>query len=183
MSRKWRERRQQSVEAKGSTPAKPSATTDALRRRRNRRFLFVGLLALSFPILEVIAYQFRAITITLVNRSELAIKGITVTYSGGAFDVPELKPRGSLTRLIRPDFTFKFKGDQFSTYNLTIRYATEDGNSYGQIGRAGALDYSAREIYTFTQTPPNGRVQLQHTTRLGFPLSLVRDLMDRLGFG
>jgi len=180
MSRKWRERKKEIAEAKEGKPAKSTATTVALRRRRNRRFLYIALLGISFPILELIAYQFRAITITLVNRSEVAINGIKVTYTGGAFDTPELKPGGSLTRLIRPDFTFK--GEHFSTYAMSIRYTPEKFGIMAHLGRAGALDYSAQEIYTFTRSP-EGVVQLQHTSRAGFPLSLVRDLMERLGFG
>jgi hypothetical protein len=181
MSRKWKERRKERLEGKDAVPAKSSATLAILRRRRNKRFLFVGILAISFPILEVIAYQFRAITITMVNRSEVAIKGIKFTYSGGAFDVAELKPGGSLTRLIRPDFSFN--KNQFSTYTLSIRFTSENGQIIGQMGRAGALDYSAQEVYTIVQAPPNGEIQVQHATRPGFPLSLVRDLMERLGFG
>jgi hypothetical protein len=180
MSRKWRERKQEIAEGKEGKPAKSAATSEALRRRRNRRFLYIALLGISFPILEVIAYRFRAITITMVNRSDLMIKGIKVTYSGGAFDAPELKPGASLTRLVRPDFTFK--GEHFSTYAMTIRYIPENAGIMGHLGRAGALDYSAQEIYTFTKAP-EGLIQLQHTTRPGFPLSLVRDLMERLGFG
>jgi hypothetical protein len=180
MSRKSKERRKEKTRGGDSPEARPSTTPEALRHRRNRRFLFVGLIALTFPILEVVAYQFRAITITFVNSSNLTVKGIKVTYSGGAFDAPELKPGASLTRRIRPDYSFK--GEQFSTYSLAIRFAAEDG-LHSQLGRAGALDYSAQEIYTITQTPPESRLQLEHTTRPGFPLSLVRDLMERLGFG
>ena len=181
MSKKSKERRKERAEAKGAAPAKPPMTAEVLRRRRNRRFLFVALIGVAFPILEVIAYRFRAITITLVNRTDNVIKGIKVTYAGGAFDAPELKPGGSLTRLIRPDFTFN--REQFSTYNFAIRFTTEEGNFYNQMGRAGTLDYSAQELYTVTRPAPGSIIQVQHTTRLGFPLSLVRGLMDRLGFG
>ncbi len=182
MSRKSKERnKKEKVGRKAVDEATPARTPEALRRRRNRRFLFVGLIGLCFPILEVIAYQFRAITITFINRSELAIKGIKVTYTGGEFEVPALKPGASQTRLIRPDFSFTQKGDQFSTYELTIQYAAEKGSLFRQRGRAGTLDYSAQEIYTITQTPEGG-LQLQHTNRPGFPLSLIRDLMERLGF-
>jgi hypothetical protein len=184
MSRKSKERRKDANESKDKakeSKAAPSATTSAiLRRRRNKRFLFVGLLGLSFPILEVIAYQFRAITITIINRAEVGVKGVKVIYSNGAFDLPELKPGGSATRVIRPDFSFS--RDQFSTFTMSIRFSADNGQIFGQMGRVGALDYSSQEIYTITQTPPEGHIQLQHTTRPGFPLSLVRDLMDRLGF-
>jgi hypothetical protein len=181
MSRKWRERREQRLQGKAPAPVKSAATIEALRRRRNRRFLFVGLIGISFPILEAIAYQFRTVTISMVNRSDLLVKRIKLTYAGGEIDVPELKPGGSFSRLIRPNYTFKF--DQFSTYPMSIRFATEDGQIIGQMGRAGTLDYSPTELYTIVQTPPEGRIQLQHNTRPGFPLSLVRNLMERLGFG
>lgn len=179
MSRKWRERKKEIAEAKEGKPARSTATSEALIRRRNRRFMYIGLLAISFPILEFIAYQFRAISVTFVNRSDLVVKGIKVNYTGGEFEVPELKPGGSQTRLIRPNFTFK--GEHFSTYTMTIRYTPENAGIMSLIGRAGALDYSAQEIYTFA-TAPEGPIMLQHSTRPGFPLSLVRDIMERLGF-
>jgi hypothetical protein len=181
MSRKSKERRKKQAEGKDSPDAKPSTTSEIFRRRRNKRFLVVGLIAITFPILEVIAYQFRAITITMVNRSNVAIKGIKVSYTGGGFDAPDLKPGASLTRLIRPDFSFK--RETFSTYALSIRYTPENGMINGFMGRVGAIDYSAQEMYTFSQSPPDETVQLQHASRPGFPLSLVRDLMERLGFG
>jgi hypothetical protein len=177
MSKKSKERRK---DRDGGTPP-PKGTAEALKRRRNRRFLFIGLIALAFPLLELIAYQFRAITVVLINRSDVLAKGVEVTYPGGSFEVPELKPGGSVTRVIRPDYTFK--GEHFSTYSTTVRFATDDGGFFRQLGRAGALDYSATERYEITRTPVENRIQLQHTTRPGFPLSLARDLMDRLGFG
>jgi hypothetical protein len=181
MSRKSRERKK--AERKESPPVKPELSSGALRQRRNRRFLYVGLIALSFPIFEVIAYRFRVITITVVNRSDVLINRIEVSYPGGAFDSLELKPGGSLTRLIRPDFNFSMKGDRFSTYLLSIRFASEGGNLYRQTVPVGGIDYSAQEVYTITPSLTVGGVELQHTTRPGFPLSLVRDLMERLGFG
>ena len=169
MSRKWKERREQRLQGKDPSPvpAKSAATTEALRRRRNRRFLFVALIGISFPILEIIAYQFRNVTISMVNRSDLLVKRIKLTYAGGEIDVPELKPGGSFSRLIRPNYSFS--SNQFSTYSMSIRFATEDGQIIGQMGRAGTLDYSPTELYTIVQTPPEGRIQLQHNTRPGFP--------------
>ena len=79
--------------------------------------------------------------------------------------------------MVRPDFSFK--GDSLLTYPVTIRFAIGTGFN-SQIGRAGALDFSATEIYTVVKTPTEG-IQIQHTTRPGFPLSLVRDLTERLG--
>lgn len=169
------------AKANPSTPAKSPATLEILRRQRNGRLLFVGLIAISFPILEAIAYQYRTVTIKVVNRSKLAVKGLKLTYSGRLLEVPEMKPGESVSRLIRPDYTFT--REHFSTYPLSIRFATEDGQIFGQIGRVGTIDFSPTEIYTIIQTPPEGQIQLQHDTRPGFPLSLVRDLMERLGFG
>jgi len=182
MSRKSKDRRKkEKAVTKEPTEARPSTAAEAVRRRRNRRFLFLGLIAISFPILEVIAYQFRAITVSMVNRSDVVIEKIKVVYPGGEFDAPELKPGGSVTRLIRPDFTFSQA--QFSTYPLSIRYTPENRMINGYMGRVGTIDYSAEELYTFTKSPEGGGVQLQHSTRPGFPLNLVRDLMERLGFG
>lgn len=177
MSRKSKERRK--ARETGTPP--PQVTPEALKRRRNRRFLFIGLIALAFPLLEGVAYQFRAITVVLVNRSDVLAKGVQVTYPGGSFEVAELKPGASMSRLIRPNYTFQ--GEHFSTYSMAIRFATEGGGFFRQLGRAGALDFSATERYEIIRTPLENRLQLQHTTRHGFPLSLVRDLMDRLGFG
>jgi hypothetical protein len=173
MSKKSRERRK--AEAEGT----PAASIEARRSRRNRRLIFVGLIGLSFPIFEFIAYRFRTITISIVNQTGQAVRSIKVTYAGGAFDSAELKPGASLNRVIRPDFSFT--SSQFSTYPLSIRLSTEDGQIFGQTGRAGALDYSAQEIFTVALLPPEGRVQIQHTTRPGFPLGLIRDILERLG--
>lgn len=187
MSRKSKKRKQErepsKAKAKVQGDAKPKLTAEELRRRRNRRYLVVGLLAISFPILEVIAYQFRTITLTIVNRSDVLVKSIKFNYSGGNFEVPELKPGGSATRVIRPDYSFNLKGDGFSTYTQAIRLTSEDGQIIAQMGRAGGVDFSATEVFTIISTPPKGQLELQHTSRPGFPLSLVRDLMERLGFG
>jgi len=178
MSRKHRERKKAEAEASGSPATKSPADVKALRRRRNRRFLFLGVVALSFPILEVIAYQFRTITITIVNRTREPLQRLKVSYDGGAFDADEVKPDGVLTRVIRPDFSFK--GDHALTYQMSIRFASGTG-FMSQIGRVGSLDFSATEIYTVVAQPPDGHIQLQHTTRPGFPLSLVRDVAEKLG--
>ena len=174
MSRKSRERRKVEEESKASTAA------EAVKRRRNRRLIFVALVGISFPILELIAYQFRAITVTVSNRSKQPITKLKVTYAGGSFEAPELKPGGSVTRLIRPDFTFK--GEQFATYPLEIRLAHADG-IIGQNGRVGSIDFSAHEIYTIEPAPLGVSVELKHKTSPGFPLSLIRDLLERLGIG
>lgn len=179
MSRKHRERKQKTeAGAKGESKPGSPAVVEALKRRRNKRLLFIGLIGLSFPIIEVIAYQFRTITISLVNRTSEPLKGVAVTYAGGSFDAEEIKPNDVLTRVIRPDFSFN--GDNFLTYPLSIRFAVGSGFNR-QMGRVGALDFSATENYTVVSQPPDGQIQIQHTTRPGFPLSLVRDLMERLG--
>ncbi len=184
MPKKPRERYKDKFKAKGkakeNAEAKPMRTVEELKRRRYRRLMYVALIGLSFPILEFIAYQFRAITITIDNRTDQMINKVQVIYDGGAFDTPALKPGETFNRVIRPNFTFTSK--QFSTYAFTIRLDAENVK-LSQLGRAGAVDYSAEEIYNIVALPPDGRVQIQHATRLGFPMRLVRDLMDRLGIG
>jgi hypothetical protein len=175
MSRKWR----RIAEGKPEPPSQPMV--DALKRRRNRRLIFVGLIALSFPILEVIAYRFRAITMTINNRTVGPVTNLEVTYPGGSFREAEIKPGGEVIRVTRPDF--RFSGNEFSTYPLTIRFSTADGGIIRQLIRAGALDYSATEKYTIEMVPPDGHIQLKHTSSPGFPLNVVRDLLARLGFG
>jgi hypothetical protein len=175
MSRKWRRI------AEGKPEPTPQSMVDALKRRRNRRLIFVGLVGLSFPILEVIAYRFRAITMTIDNRTVGPITDLKVTFPGGSLDEPEIKPGGEVTRVTRPDFTFS--GKEFSTYPLTIRFTTADGGVIREMVRAGALDYSATEKYTIQMVPPDGHIQLKHATSPGFPLSVIRDLLARMGFG
>ena len=178
MSRKSRERRKARQDDQGSTP---SPTAEAVKRRRNRRLIFVALIGISFPILELVAYQFRVITVTVSNRSKQPITNLKVTYAGGSFDAPEVKPGGSVTRLIRPDFTFK--GEHFATYLLGIRFAYPDGIFSQQGNRVGTIDFSAHETYVIEPSPLIVPVQVRHTTSPGFPLSLIRDLLERLGIG
>lgn len=166
--------------AEGKPEPTPSATVEALKRRRNRRLIFVGLVALSFPILEAIAYQFRAIAMTIDNRTEGPITRVKVTYPGGSFEEPEIKPGAAITRLTRPDFSFS--GAEFSTYRVMIEFATADA-LIRQSGRAGALDYSAHEKYIIEVVPTDGQVQLKHATSPGFPLGAIRDILARLGIG
>ena len=93
MSRKWRRIKE------GKPEPVPQSTVDALKRRRNRRLIFVGLIGLSFPILEVIAYRFRAITMVIDNRTDLPITDLKVTYSGGSIEQAEIKPGGEVVRV------------------------------------------------------------------------------------
>lgn len=169
--------------SRSKTDADPTPATipELIRRRRNRRLIFVGLVGLSFPILEAIAYRFRAIAITVDNRSDRAITGVEVSYPGGSFEAPEIKPGGAITRLTRPDFSFR--GSDFCTYRLTIRFTTADGAFHSQTGRTGALDFSAHETYVFESALPEGPAQLKHATSPGFPLSAIRDILTRLGVG
>jgi hypothetical protein len=189
MAKKSRERFKDRNKAATDPDAKtkPTATLEALKRRRNRRLLFVGILGLAFPLIEAVAYQFRAITISFTNRSEQVIKRIKVIYDGGEFEIDELKPGGIVNRVIRPDFSFQSK--QFGTYLMRIRF--NDGRGVNsQFGRIGTIDFSATELYTFESIapnveaiPPHSETQLKHNTRPGFPLSLIRDLLTRMGFG
>jgi hypothetical protein len=142
--------------------------------------ILVALIGISFPILELIAYQFRVITVTIINRSNQPITNLKVTYAGGSFDAPEVKSGGSVTRLIRPDFTFR--GEHFATYPFDIRY-THEGVISGHGGRAGTIDFSAHETYTIEPTPLDPAGQVKHTTAPGFPLSVIRNLLGRLGIG
>ena len=181
MSRKSRERYKDREKAAEPAGARPRMTVEELKRRRYRRLLYVALFGISIPILEVVAYQFRAITITIDNQTDQPVRKIEVIYDGGKFDAPEIKPGERFTRVIRPDF--RFQSDQFATYAFAIHLSTDRQILRQSGGRAGALDFSAHEIYTIQAIPPKGELQLQHTTKPGFPLSLIRDLMDRLGIG
>jgi hypothetical protein len=181
MPKKPRERFKDRFKTDAPPAPKPSLSVEALKRRRNKRFLFVALVGISFPIFELIAYQYRAITISFSNRSEQAIRSVKVTYDGGAFDLPEIKPGGVATHVIRPNFQFTSK--EFATYWMWISLSTENGHIIRLGERTGALDFSSKELYTIESTPPNGQIELKHTTRPGFPLGLVRDLMERLGIG
>ncbi len=183
MPRKPRERYKDRAKAEATAEAKsrPKMTPEALRKRRNRRLIFLGIVAALFPALEVIAYRFRAITLVLENRSDEPISRIKVIYPGGGIESAELKPGGSITRVIRPDFTLK--GEHFGTYPLTIRFATADAGWRSQIGRVGSIDFSATERYVVVSGQPGEPAVLQHSTSPGFPLNLIRDLLARLGIG
>ena len=177
MSRKSRERQKARQDDQGSTP---SPTAEAVKRRRNRRLIFVALIGISFPILELVAYQFRAITVTIINRSKQPITNLEVIYAGGSFDAPELKPGGSITRLIRPDFNFK--GDRFATYHFEMHFTRANVNNR-QFMWPGTIDFSAQETYTIEPAPLETTAQVKHTTSPGFPLSVIRNLLERLGIG
>ncbi len=157
------------------------ASAEAFRRRRNRRYIVLAVIAASFPILEVIAYQYRVIEVTFVNNFRGPITTLKFTYPGGEFTEAELKPTESITKRIRPDFSFK--SSEFSTYRVMISFGTSDGGVFHQMSRAGTIDYSAHETFTVVPSPPAGQADLQHTTSPGFPLGAIRELLQRLGIG
>jgi len=159
----------------------PSATALALRKRRNRRLIVIGFIALMFPILELISYRFRAITVTIVNRSDEPVTALKFSYSGGDFTLAEIRPGGSTTRLIRPDYTFR--RDDFSTYRTSIEFETPDAHYHEQKQKVGTLDYSAHETFTIGAGPDGVRVEVKQTTTPGFPLSMIRDLLAKMGVG
>ena len=175
--------RREKTEKKAGETGKTSSTSavETIRRRRNKRLLMVGAIAILMPLFELVAYQFRATTITFVNSSTEPIKGLKLTYPGGAFDAPEIKAGARLTHVIRPNYTFH--RDDFSTYRLMVSFATPDGGFYRQTDRIGSLDYSARETFTLFLTPPKGAIELKHTTTPGFPLGTIRDLLASMGIG
>ncbi len=164
-------------------PGEPSGLTPGqmVRRRRNRRMLFLLVVAVTLPLLEVLAYRYRSILITVVNRSEAVVTKVKVSYPGGSFEAKELKPGGELTQLARPIYTFT--SDEFSTYRTMITFSTADGGFIRQNGRTGTIDYSARETYSIQPEPATGSVGIKHTTSPGFPLGAIRDLLTKLGIG
>jgi len=175
------ERRKQ---AKAATEAKPGTTPmpgDLVRRRRNRRMIFLAVVAVLLPLLEVAAYQFRAILIVVSNDSNEVVTDMKVTYPGGSFEAKELKPGAERTELTRPNFTFT--SAEFSTYRTTITLTTADGGRTRQAGRTGTVDYSARETFSIRNVGPSGATEIKHTTHPGFPLGTIRDLLTKLGVG
>lgn len=155
---------------------------EAMRRRRRRRLLFVGAVLVAIPLFELISYQVRAITVTLVNASEAPIRDVRVEYTGGSFKEVELAPGGAVTRVIRPDYSFK--SPDFSSYRTTIRFGTADGGLIRQFIRVSSMDYTARETYTIRPSAPGtpgASLVVDHTTEPGFPLGEIRAFLKRLG--
>ncbi len=171
-------RKQARAEAEALAPAQPTAG-EIIRRRRNRRFLFVAVVVVALPVLEVISYQYRAITIVIANKAEVPLTRLKVTYPGGLFEAPELKAGASVTHVARPNFTFT--REKFSMYELFLTFTTPDKGSIRQFARTGSIDYSARETYTVEPDPQDGKLVIKHTTDPGFPLSAIRDLFRSLG--
>ena len=173
-------RNQRRKQAEAAAPAAPTATPgEVVRRRRNRRMIFLGLIAVLLPLLEVAAYRFRSILIVVVNDSDEVVTNVKVSYPGGSFAAQELKPGAELTELARPDFTFTSAA--FSTYLTQISFSSADGGLTRLAGRTGTVDYSARETFALRNDGPNGVMEIKHTTHPGFPLGAIRDLLTKLG--
>jgi hypothetical protein len=189
MARKPRKPRlEKSPKAPRTPAAVPTETAEArvarqaaIRRRRNKRLLVIGGIALTFPLFELVAFQFRTITISVENQTGNVIKDVRVTYSGGDFSSPEIKPGGSLTRVVRPEFSFK--SGEFSTYRLTLQVRSIENGLFRQFSRVSTLDYSGSEIYRVSTEPEGGQLQIKHATLPGFPLGTIRTLLQRMGVG
>lgn len=180
MSKKQpRNERRKRLEAATAATSAPSTATEIVRRRRNRRMIFLGVVAVSLPLLEVLAYRYRSIQITVANRSDEVVTNIKVTYPGGSFEAKELKPGAELSELTRPLYTFT--KDEFSTYRTVITFSTADGGVIRQNGRTGTVDYSARETFTIQNEGANAVMDIKHTTSPGIPLGTIRDLLTKLG--
>ena len=136
---------------------------------------------MALPLLEVLAYRFRSILITVANRSDEAITDIKFRYPGGSFEIKELKPGGEMTHAARPDFTFT--RDRFSTYTTRVSAHAPSGAFTLNELRVGTIDYSARETYTIEPNETGKSLKFRHSTYPGFPLGAIRDLLARLGVG
>ena len=166
------------AEAEAQAPAQPTAK-EIIRRRRNRRFLFVAAVAVALPALEVLSYRYRAITIVVRNNADVPVTKIKLTYPGGSFEAPELKAGAEVAHVARPDFTFT--RNEFSMYLLFLSFATPDKGSVRQFSRIGGVDYSARETFAIEPDGPEQKLVIKHTTAPGFPLGTIRDLFRSLG--
>ncbi|WP_435016582.1 hypothetical protein TA3x_004150 [Tundrisphaera sp. TA3] len=168
--------------AKGGAPLAPIPTPldpEALRRRRRRRWIFLLSILVAAPIVEAIAYQFRSITVALVNRTEMPLHGIRIEFPGGVVERAELAPGAADVHQIRPDFSFSLA--DFSSYRTMIRFGTGAGMLSRHNIKITSIDYSSRETYTIRPGPPGMPLVLDHTTEPGFPLGQIRDLFRSLG--
>ena len=184
MSQKIPRNQRRKLAAEAAAAGQPAKLTpgEVFRRRRNKRLILVGVVAVGLPLLEVIAYQFRSIFIVVVNRSDEVVTDVKFTYPGGSFEAKELKAGGELTKVIRPNFSFT--RDEFSTYRATISFVTGRGAVIRQpFGRYGTVDYSARETFAIQAVDASGIPGLKHSTYPGFPLGTVRDLLTKLRGG
>lgn len=163
-------------------PVPPILDTEALRRRRRRRWIFILSILAAAPAVEAIAYHWRAISITVVNRSNGPIRALRVEYPGGSFEQAELDAGGAVTHLVRPNYSFSMAN--FSSYRTLIRFEGVGGVLFRQYVPIASLDYTAHETYTARPGPPGPQslpITLDHTTEPGFPLGEIRSLFRRLG--
>ena len=154
---------------------------EVVRRRRNRRMIFLGIIATLLPLLEVAAYRYRSILIVVANQSDEIVTNVKLTYPGGLIEAKELKPGGELSEVARPLCTFT--STEFSTYRTTVSFSTADGGLVRQVARTGTVDYSARETFAIRNDGATGEMQIKHSTYPGFPLGAIRDLLTKLGVG
>lgn len=152
-----------------------------VRRRRTKRLIFLAVVAVLIPVVEVVAYQFRSILLVVRNGTERSISEVTATYPGGKVELGEIKPGGEATRSIRPNYEFSLRRNVFSSYPFSLRVRTADGGISHYSGREGTIDYSAQEVFVVGDESAQGLIGIRHTTRPGFPLGAIRDLMHRLG--
>ena len=170
------QRRKQARDA--AAAANPAPTPgEVVRRRRTKRLILLGVVAVVLPLAEVVAYRFRSILIVVVNKSDEPIRNVKVIYPGGSFGAPELKPGAEVTEAARPDYTFT--RESFSNYPTTVSFATAAGDLKRLNYKAGTVDYSARETYTIQPDPAGTGVEIKHSTHPGFPLGTIRDLLGR----
>lgn len=152
-----------------------------IRRRRTKRLIFLAVVLVSIPVLEAIAYQFRSILVVVRNESPATIRSVTADYPGGKIEIGEIKPGGEVSRSIRPNFEFSLRRNVFSSYLFTLRVRTADGVISYFSPHEGTIDYSATEVFAVADEVGDGALKIKHTTRPGFPLGAVRDLLTRLG--
>ena len=179
LPRNQRRKLAEAARRQGEVP--PLTPAQVVRKRRYRRFLLLAIIAVVLPLAEVVAYQWRGILITVVNHSNNLVRNVKFSYPGGGFEAKELKPGGEITHLARPNYSFSRAS--FSTYPVRVS-ATGENTTISLIDpKTGTVDYSARETYTIESEELPGSLKFHHTTRPGFPLGLLRDLLTSLGVG